>query len=67
MNTQTVDAIYSHGVVKLRRKLPLREGTSLRLTISIPRSPVRRTRGIIRVHPRTARAIIASNSLASDP
>ena len=58
MITKTVDAIYERGVVRPRRKLPLREGAALKLTISIPTNPVRRTRGIIRVHPRTARAII---------
>ena len=56
--TKTIDAIYEHGVVKPRHKLPFRDRAHLKLTISFPENPVSRTRGIIRVAPRTARAII---------
>ena len=56
--TKTIDAIYEHGIVRLRHKLPLRDRTPLKLTIEFPTNPVRQTRGIIRVSSRTARAII---------
>ena len=59
--TRTIDAVYEHGVVKPRRKLPFRDHALLKLTITFPSTPVRRTRGIIRVSPRTARAIIAGD------
>ena len=56
--TRTIDAIYTNGVLKLRRKLPLREHAHVTVTLIKPENPVNRTRGIIRVSPRTARAII---------
>ena len=56
--TKTIDAIYEHGTLRLQRRLPLRERTHVTLTLSLPSTPVSRTRGIIRVAPRTARAII---------
>lgn len=55
---KTIDAIYAHGVVRPKRKLPFLDGAHLRLTIVLPATPVSRTRGIIRVAPRTARKII---------
>ena len=58
MPTKTIGAIYRHGVVKPRRKLPFLDGTFLKLTITIPPNPVRQTGGMIRVAPRTAHAII---------
>lgn len=56
--TKTIEAIYAHGVVRPKRKLPFHEQAALKLVLTFPTNPVRRTRGIIRVTPRTARAII---------
>ena len=63
MKRQTIDVMYEHGVLRLksRHRLPLRDHTPLKLTIIWPASPVARTRGIIRVSPRTARAILAGD------
>ena len=58
MTSKTIDVIYERGVLKPRIKLPLRERAHLKLTLMIPSNPVRRTRGIIKVSPRTARALI---------
>lgn len=58
MSTKTINAIYEHGVVRPQGKLPFREHALLKLTVTIPSTPVSRTRGIIRIAPRTARAII---------
>jgi len=58
MSTKTIDAIYERGILRPRRALPFRNHAHLKLVITIPRTPVSRTRGIIRVAPRTARAII---------
>lgn len=58
MLTKSIDAIYENGWVKPRRRLPFRNHAPLRLLIRLPSTPVSRTRGIIRVSPRTARAII---------
>ena len=59
--TTRIDAIYENGVLKFRRKLPLREHAHVTVTLIRPDNPVRRTRGIIRVSPRTARAIISGD------
>ena len=56
--TKTMDAIYEHGTLKLRGKLPLREHARVKVTLNLPPNPVSRTRGLIRVSPQTARAII---------
>jgi predicted DNA-binding antitoxin AbrB/MazE fold protein len=56
--TRTIDATYEHGVVKPKRRLPFRDHAHLKLTITLPSTPVSRTQGIIRVAPSTARAII---------
>lgn len=64
MATRTIDAVYEHGVVKPRRKLPFRDHAVLKLTITLPSTPVSRTRGVIRVSPRTARAIIHGDESA---
>ena len=59
--TKTIDAIYEHGILRPRRKLPFRERSHLKLTITWPEDSVSRTRGLIRVSPQTARAIIAGD------
>ena len=56
--TKSVDAIYEKGILRLRRKLPLRERAHVTVMLIKPENPVSRTHGIIRVSPRTARAII---------
>ena len=59
---KTIDAVYEHGTIRLQQKLPLREHARLTVTLTrAPTNPVRRTRGIIRVHPHTARALIAAD------
>ena len=61
LKTLDVGATYVNGLVRPKRKLPFRNHAPLRLLISLPSTPVSRTRGIIRVSPRTARAIIAGD------
>ena len=67
MLTKTIDAIYEHGILRPRNRLPFREHAHLRLTIiRVSKNPVSRTAGIIRVSPRTAREIISGGAKA-DP
>ena len=56
--TKTITAVFERGIIKPSTKLPFREHAQLRLTLTFPSNPVSRTRGAIRVSPRTARAII---------
>jgi predicted DNA-binding antitoxin AbrB/MazE fold protein len=64
MTTKTIEAIYEGGVVRPREKLPFREHAFLKLKVTIPTTPVSRTRGIIQVSPQTARAIIYGDEAA---
>lgn len=58
----TIEATYEHGVLRPRRKLPLRERTHVLLVIK-PNDPVSRTRGMFRVPMRLAKVLIYDDSL----
>ena len=57
MATKTLDAIYEHGVVKPKVRLPFKERARLKLTIVMPTGRARRLRSVIKVSPQPARAI----------
>ena len=61
--TRTINAIYENGVLKPRRKLPLREHTHVQLTIIPADNPIRRTRGMFRVSRRLAKVLIYDDTL----
>ena len=63
--TTTVQATYEHGVLRPRRKLPLREHAQVTLIIR-PKDPVSRTRAIFRVPKRLAKVLIYDDSLLAD-
>ena len=60
--TKTIDAIYEHGVLRPRRKLPLREHAKVTLILR-PEDPVSRTRGLFRLPKRLAQVLIYDDSL----
>ena len=58
----TVQAIYEHGVLRPRRKLPFRERAHVILIVQAV-NPVSRTRGIFRVSKRAAKVLIYDDTL----
>ena len=62
MTTTMTDAIYEHGVLRPRRKLPLREHTHVTLILQ-PQDPVSRTRGMFRLPKRLAKVLIYDDAL----
>lgn len=60
--TTTVQATYEHGVLRPRRKLPLREHAQVTLIIR-PDNAVSRTRGLFHVPARVAKVLIYDDSL----
>ena len=47
MEKVDIEAIYEHGTLKLPRKLPLREGQKVTITIHPTSVPIQRRRGLI--------------------
>ena len=62
MTTKTIDAIYEHGVLRPRRKLPLHEHAQVTLILQ-PRDAISRTRGMFRVTKRLATVLIYDDTL----
>ena len=61
---KTLRGIYERGTIRLGQRLPLRNHAPVFIKLTIPtpkRNPIRRTAGLIRVSPATARAIIYSD------
>lgn len=62
MATTTIQAIYKDGVLRPRRKLPLREAAHVTLIVR-PSDPVSRTRQRFGVPKRLARVLIYDDTL----
>ena len=62
MAITTIEAVYEQGVLRPKRKLPLREHTKVTLIVQ-PVDPVSRTRGLFRVPKRLAKILIYDDSL----
>ena len=63
MTTRTINATYEGGILRPKRRLPLREHVSVRLVIIPPNNPVRRTRGMFRVPKHLAKVLIYDDTL----